>query len=269
MTPPARPKATARAKPQEGVRLQKVLAERGVAARRKAEVLIAQGRVRVNGEVVRVLGTRVDPTARIEVDSAPVARVAQRHRYIALNKPAGVLSSARAERGRPSVVDLVPRAGRLYPVGRLDVDSEGLVLLTNDGEWADHVLHPKYGHDREYEVRVEGEVTDTFVDRLRRGVTLEEGLARAERARLVSRDRTGGVLEMVLRTGWKRQIRRMCAALGLRVVELRRVRIGTLRLGSLEAGKWRDLTSAEVRRLAAADAPGRGRIRREPARSAC
>lgn len=267
-TSPGRRKSAGRAKPQEGVRLQKVLAERGVAARRKAEVLIAQGRVRVNGEVVKVLGTRVDPTARIEVDSAPVARVAQRHRYIALNKPAGVLSSARAERGRRSVVDLVPRAGRLYPVGRLDVDSEGLVLLTNDGEWADHVLHPKYGHDREYEVHVEGEVTDTFVDRLRRGVVLEEGLARAERVELVSRDRTGGVIEMVLRTGWKRQIRRMCAALGLRVTELRRVRIGTLRLGSLEVGQWRDLTSTEVRRLAAVDAPGRGRTRREPARSA-
>lgn len=234
----------------EGVRLQKVLAERGVAARRKAEVLIAQGRVRVNGEVVRVLGTRVDPTARIEVDSAPVAGTAARQRYIALNKPVGILSSARAERGRRSVVDLVPRAGRLYPVGRLDVDSEGLVLLTNDGAWADRVLHPKYGHDREYEVHVQGDVTDSFVDRLRKGVTLEEGLARAERVELVSRDRAGGVIGMVLRTGWKRQIRRMCAALGLRVVELRRVRIGTLRLGSLAPGQWRDLTAREVQRLA-------------------
>jgi 23S rRNA pseudouridine2605 synthase len=232
----------------EGVRLQKVLAERGVAARRKAEVLIAQGRVRVNGEVVRVLGTRVDPAARIEVDSAPVA-TAQRHRYIALNKPAGIVSSARAERGRRSVVDLVPRAGRLYPVGRLDADSEGLVLLTNDGAWAERVLHPRYGHEREYEVRIEGDVTDAVVDRLRKGVPLEEGLARAERVELISRDRAGGRIQMILRTGWKRQIRRMCAALGLRVVSLVRVRVGSLSLGGLAPGAWRELTASEVRSL--------------------
>jgi 23S rRNA pseudouridine2605 synthase len=219
------------------VRLQKVLAERGVA---------------VNGEVVRVLGTRVDPTARIEVDSAPVAK-AQRHRYIALNKPAGIVSSARAERGRRSVVDLVPRAGRLYPVGRLDADSEGLVLLTNDGAWAERVLHPRYGHEREYEVRVEGDVTDAVVDRLRKGVPLEEGLARAERVELVSRDKAGGRIQMILRTGWKRQIRRMCAALGLRVVELRRVRIGTVHLGvGLAVGGWRELSEREVRSLGGA-----------------
>lgn len=240
---PPKPRAT------EGVRLQKVLAERGVAARRKAEVLIAQGRVRVNGEVVRVLGTRVDPAARIEVDSAPVA-MAQRHRYIALNKPAGILSSARAERGRRSVVDLVPRAGRLYPVGRLDADSEGLVLLTNDGEWAERVLHPRYGHEREYQMTVQGDVSDAVLDRLRKGVPLEEGVARAERIELISRDRAGGRIGMVLRTGWKRQIRRMCAALGLRVVELRRIRIGTVRLGAgLAVGGWRELTAREIRSL--------------------
>jgi 23S rRNA pseudouridine2605 synthase len=222
-----------------------------VAARRKAEVLIAQGRVRVDGEVVRVLGTRVDPAARIEVDSAPVA-AAPRHRYLALNKPAGILSSARAERGRRSVVDLVPKhGGRLYPVGRLDADSEGLVLLTNDGEWAERVLHPRYGHEREYEVRVEGEITDALIDRLRRGIALEEGLARAERVALVSRDQAGGRLRLVLRTGWKRQIRRMCAALGLRVVALVRVRIGSLAMGRLAPGEWRELTEREVRSLAA------------------
>lgn len=257
---PLKPRAS------EGVRLQKVLAERGVAARRKAEVLIAQGRVRVNGEVVRVLGTRVDPTARIEVDSAPVARAAERHRYLALNKPAGVLSSARAERGRRSVVDLVPRGSRLYPVGRLDADSEGLVLLTNDGEWAERVLHPRYGHEREYEVTVQGDVTDAILDRLRRGVPLEEGIARAERVELISRDRVGGRIGMVLRTGWKRQIRRMCAALGVRVVELRRVRIGAVRLGvGLSTGGWRELSQREVRSLGAAAKPRSATRGRGPA----
>lgn len=242
----------------EGVRLQKVLAERGVAARRKAEVLIATGRVRVDGRVVRVLGTRVDPTARIEVDGAPV-QAAPRHRYLALHKPAGIVSSARAERGRSSVVDLVRGIGRLYPVGRLDVDSEGLVLLTNDGEWAERVLHPRYGHDREYDVTVEGDIADQAALRLRRGIVLEEGLARAERVEVISRDRAVARVRVVLRTGWKRQIRRMFAALGLRVARLVRVRIGSVSLGGLKPGQWRELSAAEVRGLG-----GRARPVHEP-----
>ncbi|MBI2323958.1 MAG: rRNA pseudouridine synthase [Chloroflexi bacterium] len=226
-------------------RLQKVLADRGVASRRHAEVLISAGRVRVDGEVVRELGTKVDPAARIEVDGRTVA-AAQRPRYVALHKPAGIVSSARAERGRPSVTDLVGARERLYPVGRLDVDSEGLVLLTNDGGWAERVLHPRYGHEREYEVDVIGPVTDDTVGRLRRGVRLEEGLARAEQATVLTRDTQGGRLRLVLRTGWKRQVRRMCVAVGLRVRRLVRVRIGPLRLGRLAPGTWRELTAREV-----------------------
>lgn len=231
------------------IRLQKVLADRGVASRRRAEELIAAGRVRVAGEVVRELGTRVDPAARIEVDGRPVA-AAQRQRYVALNKPRGVISSARAERGRPSVADLVGARERLYPVGRLDADSEGLVLLTNDGDWAERVLHPRYGHDREYEVEVGGAATDDAMARLRRGVRLDEGLARAERAEVLARDSSGARLRVILRTGWKRQVRRMCTAVGLRVTRLVRVRIGALRLGRLAPGTWRELTPREVRALA-------------------
>ena len=245
----------------EGVRLQKVLASRGVAARRKAEDLIVAGRVRVGGHVVRELGTRVDPDARIEVDGVLVAPAPSR-RYIALHKPAGVVSSAGGERGRASVVDLVHAGGRLYPVGRLDVDSEGLLLLTNDGEWAEHVLHPRYGHEREYDVHVVGDLTASAVERLRTGVALEEGIGRAERVAVVSREPAGGRLRVVLRMGWKRQIRRMCAAIGLRVTRLIRTRIGPIRLGKLAPREWRELSTTEVQRLAAGDAASGDGVRR-------
>lgn len=237
------------------IRLNKALADRGVASRRHADELIASGRVRVDGALVRELGTKVAPDARIEVDGRGVTG-APRLRYLALNKPAGIVSSARAERGRASVVDLVGARERLYPVGRLDVDSEGLVLLTNDGDWAERVLHPRYGHEREYEVDVEGAITDEALARLRRGVRLEEGLARAERVTAVARDRDRGRLRLVLRTGWKRQVRRMCAAVGLRVKRLVRVRIGTLSLGRLRTGTWRELSEREVRSLASSPRAG-------------
>jgi pseudouridine synthase len=242
------------------VRLQKVLADRGVASRRKAEDLIAAGRVRVNGRVVSELGTKVDPGARIELDGTFVApRVAKR--YVVLYKPVAVVSSARAERGRASVTDLVGARERLYPVGRLDVDSEGLVLLTNDGAWAERVLHPRYGHAREYDVRVVGEVSEAAIERLRRGVQLEEGVAKAERVEVISRDRGEGRLRLALLTGWKRQVRRMCAAVGLRVIRLVRVRVGPLALGRLRPGQWRELTGAEVRALAADATRDRGGVR--------
>lgn len=229
------------------IRLQKALADRGVASRRRAEELIAAGRVRVDGEAVTALGTRVPPGARIDVDGRPTRVVT--HRYLALHKPAGVLSTARDERGRRSVVDLVGGRERLYPVGRLDADSEGLVLLTNDGEWMERVLHPRYGHEREYDVTVAGDLGVEAIARLRRGVRLEEGVARAVRVEVRSRSRAASRLRVVLRTGWKRQVRRMCAAVGLHVTRLVRVRIGGVTLGRLRAGEWRELTRAEVRAL--------------------
>jgi 23S rRNA pseudouridine2605 synthase len=155
------------------------------------------------------------------------------------------VSTARDERGRPTVVSLVGARERLYPVGRLDSDSEGLLLLTNDGAWAERVLHPRYGHEREYEVDVEPDPTAEQLSALRRGVRLEEGVATIHGLRLVA----PGRLQLVLRTGWKRQVRRMCAAVGLRVTRLRRVRMGPLVLGALPAGKWRELTKREVAAL--------------------
>src|SRR5439155_12606532 len=161
-----------------------------------------------------------------------------------------IVSTARDDRRRRTGVDLVGAPERLYPVGRLDAESEGLILLTNDGAWAERVLHPRYGHEREYEVTVTGELTPAAVAQLRRGVRLEEGLACAERVDVLSRSRSGSRVHLVLRTGYKRQIRRMFAAVGLRVERLVRVRIGTLSLGRLRLGDWRELTPNEVAELA-------------------
>jgi 23S rRNA pseudouridine2605 synthase len=233
------------------IRLQKVLAERGVASRRAAEELMREGRVRVEGTLVRELGTRVALDARIEVDGSAVA-APPRHRYVLLNKPRGVVSTARDERGRRTVVDVLGARERLYPVGRLDADSEGLLLLTNDGAWAERVLHPRHGHEREYEVIVAGAVPPASLAALRRGIALEEGVARAARVALAGRGGRGSVLRLVLLTGWKRQVRRMCTAVGVKVVRLRRVRMGPLLLGRLRPGAWRELTPREVRALGGA-----------------
>jgi 23S rRNA pseudouridine2605 synthase len=230
------------------IRLQKVLADRGVASRRKAEELITGGRVRVDGELVTTLGTKVRPDARIDVDGA--ATRTSRRRYLLLNKPMGIVSTAQDERGRKTVVDLVRAEERLYPVGRLDTDSEGMLLLTNDGEWAERVLHPRYGHEREYDVSVSGDLTTEALIALRSGVRLEEGIARAVHVEVTRRSRSASRLRIVLHTGWRRQVRRMCAAVGLKVTRLVRVRIGALTLGHLRTGEWRELTANEIRDLA-------------------
>lgn len=227
------------------IRLQKVMADRGVASRRRAEDLISEGRVRVGGEVVTTLGTRVPEDASIQVDGRPIAAPAA-HRYVLLNKPVGIVATASDERGRRTVVDHVGARERLYPVGRLDTDSEGLLLLTNDGTWAERVLHPRYGHEREYDVSVEGDLTDEALARLQRGIPLEEGLARAVRVAVRSRSRGRSRLSLVLHTGWKRQVRRMCLAVGLEVSRLVRVRMGPLELGRLRPGDFRDLTKKEI-----------------------
>jgi 23S rRNA pseudouridine2605 synthase len=242
---PAKPGSAAR-KGGGAARAHKLLSERGVASRRHAEELIAAGRVTSRGRRITI-GEKLAPDAPLEVDGAR-AETAVAHRYVLLNKPVGTVSTARDERGRPTVVSLVGARERLYPVGRLDADSEGLLLLTNDGAWAERVLHPRFGHEREYEVDVDPEPTADQLSALRRGVTLEEGVGKLYGLRLVA----PGRLRLVLRTGWKRQVRRMCAAVGLRVTRLRRVRMGPLTLGALPLGKWRELTKREVAALKAA-----------------
>jgi 23S rRNA pseudouridine2605 synthase len=250
-------------------RLQKVLAAAGVASRRASEALIAAGRVRVDGRIATI-GEQVDPaTARIEVDGLPVGIGAVRA-YVALHKPAGVTSTTRDRHAEATVMDflptaLVPDGARLYPVGRLDQDSEGLLLLTNDGDWAERILHPRFGVQREYAVALAAPLDDAQARALRAGIPMGEGLAT-----LAAPLRTAappdvrtlvGLLDpppgpgmtwyqAVLAQGWKRQLRRMFGAVGAPVERLVRVRIGPVRLDGLPSGRARNLRAPEIRALA-------------------
>jgi len=239
-------------------RLQKVLAHAGVASRRRAEEMIVEGRVQVNGEVVKQLGTKVNPHRDvIVVDGRPLGRP-ERPVYVLLNKPRGVLSAAHDVRGRKTVVDLVPARSRLYPVGRLDLDSEGLMLLTNDGALALRLAHPRYEHEKEYRVLVAGVPDEAALARLRGGVGLEGGWTRPARVE-VEKSNGDTWLRMVLREGRKRQIRRMVEKVGYQVLRLIRVRMGPLRLGDLPPGAYRPLTREElaaIRRIRQEDLPG-------------
>jgi 23S rRNA pseudouridine2605 synthase len=269
----------------EGVRIHKALADAGVASRRAAEALVEAGRVAVNGERA-VVGQRVDPAVdEIRVDGRPLPG-RPGHVYLALHKPAGVTSSAADRHADRLVVDLVPPglrrdAARLYPVGRLDRDSEGLLLLTNDGEWAQRVNHPRHAVEREYAVGLREPLSPDQARILGEGIALEEGLARVAHLRPASgveidrMERLAGRSPVrlawyraVLTQGWRRQLRRMFAATGAPVERLVRVRIGSLRLDDLGSGQVRPLTSAERDRLAppatlAGDRHGRGPGRRE------
>jgi len=228
----------------EGERLQKVLARVGIGSRRVCEDLIAEGRVRVDGDIA-VLGRRVDPeTALIEVDGAPVGVRPDLVHYV-LNKPAGVVTTADDPQGRPTVVGLVPDEPRVFPVGRLDADTEGLLLLTNDGELAHRLTHPSYGVEKEYVAEVEGLPTRAVLRRLREGVELDDGLTAPARATLID----PSVVRLTIHEGRNRQVRRMCEAVGHSVVRLVRTRIGPLADRSLAPGAWRELTGDEVRSL--------------------
>ena len=230
-----------------GDRLQKVLAATGWGSRRSCEELIAAGRVTVNGEIA-VLGRRVDAEHdRIEVDGAPVG-VRPGLVYYLLNKPTGVVTTAKDPHGRPTVVDLVPHEPRGFPVGRLDADTEGLLLLTNDGDLAHRISHPSHGVDKEYLVRVKGQLTAGDLRRLREGVELDDGLtAPAEASQPAP-----GVVRLTIHEGRNRQVRRMCEAIGHPVQRLVRTRIGPIVDRSLRPGDWRELSTGERRALSEA-----------------
>jgi 23S rRNA pseudouridine2605 synthase len=241
-----------------GERLQKILARAGVASRRGAEQLIVDGRVAVNGRRA-TLGESADPERdRIELDGRPIGSGAPPI-HLAVHKPRGYLSSARDERGRRSVVALVDAGGeRLWPAGRLDVESEGLMLLTNDGEWANRVLHPRYGTEREYAALVAPRPTRAQLGRLLDGVELEDGRARLLVARFApappeidrARNEAGAWLRVRIGEGRKREVRRLFDAVGVEVERLVRTRIGSLGLAGLRSGQWRRLRPSEVSALA-------------------
>jgi 23S rRNA pseudouridine2605 synthase len=228
----------------DGVRLQKVLAQAGLGSRRTCEDLIERRRVRVNGEVA-VLGRRVDPEVDvIEVNGAQIGVKPGLVHYL-LHKPVGVITTAHDPQGRPTVVSLVPDEPRVFPVGRLDGDSEGLLLLTNDGDLTHRLTHPSFGVDKEYLVEVEGVPTRGGLARLRDGIELDDG--RTAPAKVAQLD--GRLLRITIHEGRNRQIRRMCEAIGHPVIRLVRTRIGPLTDRSLKSGEWRALTQDEVRSL--------------------
>ena len=221
-----------------------MLAGRGLGSRRACEELIEAGRVRVNGEIA-VLGRRVDADRdRVSVDGVPIG-VRPDLVYYVVNKPAGVVSTAADPHGRPTVMDLVPPAPRVHPVGRLDADSEGLLLLTNDGDLTFRLTHPRFGVEKEYLVMVEGTPARGALRQLREGVVLEDGPTAPARVAPVGLHG----LRITIHEGRNRQVRRMCEAVGHPVLRLVRTRIGPVRMGKLAPGEWRELTSGEVRAL--------------------
>lgn len=230
-------------------RLQKVLAAAGLGSRRQCEELITAGRVEIDRKVVTELGTRVDPIRQeVRVDGTPLPK--PKLAYFAVNKPSGVLSTNRDPSGRPRVIDLVSSGHeRLFTIGRLDLYSDGLILVTNDGDLANRLTHPRYGVAKTYRVVVAGAPDREVLEQLRKGVHLAEGLARAERVSVKSRHKESTVLEMVLREGKNREIRRILARVGHKVLRLTRIAVGPIRLGDLPVGGFRHLTREEIKSL--------------------
>lgn len=229
-------------------RIQKVMAQRGLCSRREAEAMIAAGRVRLDGRPVS-LGDKMDPAkGLLTLDGETVGPAAGGHLYIMLNKPRGYLSTVKDDRGRRTVMELVADAPRrVYPVGRLDKDSEGLLLFTSDGSFANRVTHPSGGVSKLYRVTVRPRASEEQVAWLASGVKLDDGeVTRPATVRVIGEDEGRSVLEMVIKEGKNRQIRRMCEAVGLTVARLRRSAVGPVRLGMLKPGQWRELTKAEL-----------------------
>jgi 23S rRNA pseudouridine2605 synthase len=235
-------------------RLQKYLARAGVASRRASERLIIAGRVRVNGAVVAELGSLVRSDRDIVEVDGQVVKPDETRCYVLLHKPAGVVSTAADPRGRRTVLDLVPGKPRIFPVGRLDYDSEGLLLLTNDGHLTLRLTHPRHAVEKEYRALVRGRVDSTVLDRLRRGVMLDGSETAPCIVEVVERNEPLTWLRIVLHEGRNRQIRRMADVVGLQVTRLIRVRLGALVLGGLAPGAWRELTPHEVGSLLATGA---------------
>ncbi|SHJ71480.1 23S rRNA pseudouridine2605 synthase [Tessaracoccus bendigoensis DSM 12906] len=231
----------------EGIRLQKALASAGIASRRASEILIDEGRVEVNGKVVTEQGMRVNPdTDHIRVDGARIPPP-RRHLYLVLNKPRGVVSTMDDPEGRPTLTDYLPRTKeRLFHVGRLDTETEGLIVLTNDGDFAHRLAHPSYEVPKTYHVQAVGVMDNRTIKRLEKGVTLEDGPVKPDKVKLISRSQNKTLLEITLHEGRNRIVRRMMEAVGHPVDRLARTRIGPIRLGVLPVGETRELSREEL-----------------------
>ena len=231
-------------------RLQKIISQAGIASRRAAEKMILEGRVRVDGKVVRELGTKVDSAAHaITVDGRAIGGV-EHHVYLLLNKPKGYLSTAKDDRGRRTVLDLLPEVKeRVYPVGRLDNNTEGLLLITNDGTLMNGLLHPRYEVQKTYVAQVTGQVTAAKLQKMATGLTLDDGPTAPAKVRLLGQAGGTTQVEVTIHEGRNRQVRRMFAAIGCDVRSLRRVRFAFLTLRGVPLGKYRPLSKQEVQRL--------------------
>lgn len=231
------------------LRLQKFLADAGVASRRASETLIREGRVAVNGQVVQELGTKIEPGPdSVTVDGRLVK--AKRKIYLALNKPRGLVCSRKDEFERPTIYDLLPKEwAHLHSVGRLDFNSEGLIFLTNDGEFSLRLTHPRYGVRKKYLASVDGKVEPEMLERFTRGLTYEGERFKAEKAHLVSASNSQSVVELELAEGKYREVRRLFESQGRTVKRLQRLQIGKIKLGELRPGKWRTLTEVEIKSL--------------------
>jgi len=244
------------------LRLAKYLADAGIASRRKAEKLIADGRVRVNAVVIREQGFKVDDTDLVEFDGGPVS--AQEKVYLLLNKPPGYLCSVSDPQGRPLVMELVKGVkGRVYPVGRLDYDTEGLLLMSNDGDFTNLMIHPRYHVGKKYQVWVEGQVSHSSLEMLADGVELEDGLTAPAKIRLLKCRNNKSLLEIEIHEGRKRQVKRMCAAIGHPVISLKRTKFGFLNIRGLKSGQYRYLTAAEIKQLCKLAKENSGREKQE------
>ncbi|MFZ4515532.1 MAG: pseudouridine synthase [Acidimicrobiia bacterium] len=241
----------------EGERIQKVLARCGVGSRRVCDALVAEGRIAIDGTVA-VLGQRVHADAVITLDGVEIPSRPDTVMYL-LNKPTGVITTASDPEGRPTVLDFVPDTPRVFPVGRLDADTEGVLLLTNDGELANRIAHPSHGIEKEYLAEVEGTVSRGALRQLREGVELEDGMTAPAAVRLVQQRADRAVIELTIHEGRNRQVRRMCSAVGHPVVRLVRTRVGPLRATGVAPGSWRQLDASEIVAVAQATGPRAGR----------
>ncbi|HEY4433416.1 MAG TPA: pseudouridine synthase [Candidatus Cybelea sp.] len=243
---------------QQAIRLNRFLAQAGVASRRHADGLIAAGRVSIDGRVVRELGTQVAPGSEVRVDGTPVAPAAE-PTYLLLNKPLGVVTTMHDPQGRRTVAQLVAGRPRVFPVGRLDYATAGALLLTDDGELAHRLLHPRFGVDKTYRAEIAGRLSPDEVRRLMEGISLDDGRAAGAKLRVLAVRREHSVVDVTIHEGRNRQVRRMFEAIGHPILALTRTRFGPLRLGSLPAGHVRGLTDKELEALQ--------RHRRPPAQS--
>lgn len=235
---------------QEVVRLQKYIASTGLASRRKAEELIAQGKVKVNGKTIREQGVKVDTQSDVVEVNGQTIEPEKKKYYILLNKPAGYITTTSDELGRQTVMELVSDiSARIYPVGRLDVETEGLLFMTNDGTFANTLTHPRHGIEKEYLVYARGVMMPAALNKLKRGVALEDFVTKPAEVELIRIERNVSVVKIRIHEGKNRQVRRMFETVGHEVLYLQRTQVGPIMLGNVPLGKWRHLKKAEIQRL--------------------